>query len=265
MRSPGCGTSRTPRSSQRTLSPTTTSSVAKSTALPAAPAGSRLDRRQLAGARPQVRGEHAHAVRRLDRLERRRRARVDLDRPRALAVPDEVDAEQPAQRERGGQARADRARLPQQVARARPRAGAAGRRSRTSGSRARRTRGRPTSCSVSAEHDRVRAVADRRRRARRRPSMRSCTTVAGRQRAAAPRAHAACRRRRAAACAASGPSDRRAPRRSVRGYARPASRSAAPSRCGSRTARSVCGVLPSSACRSASRATSAGWFSKLAP
>ena len=41
MRSPGCGTSRTPRSSQRALSPTTTSSVAKRTALPAAPQGGR--------------------------------------------------------------------------------------------------------------------------------------------------------------------------------------------------------------------------------
>ena len=50
----------------------------------------------------------------------------------------------------------------------------------------------------------------------------------------------------------------------VRGYgSRRPERRAEPR--GSRTARSVSGVLPSSACRSASRATSAGWFSKLAP
>ena len=36
IRSPGCGTSRTPRSSQRSLSPIVTSSVANTTALPAA-------------------------------------------------------------------------------------------------------------------------------------------------------------------------------------------------------------------------------------
>ena len=116
IRSPGCGTSRTPRSSQRSVSPTVTSSVANRTALPAAPERSGLDARQLAGAGAQVRVEHAGPVRRLDRLERRGRARVDLERPRALAVPDEVDAEQPAQRERGRHARADRARLVEQLA-----------------------------------------------------------------------------------------------------------------------------------------------------
>ena len=151
--------------------------------------GLALDPRQLAGARPQVRAEHTHAIRGLDRLERGRGARVDLDRPRALAVPDEVDAEQPAQGERARQARADRARLAQQVRRARRRAGAAARRSRTSGSRARRTSGRPTSCSVSpsttASTPSPTAAAEHAT-----PSMRSCTTAPGGQRAAAPRAHA---------------------------------------------------------------------------
>ena len=45
MRSPGCGTSRTPRSSQRSVSPTVTSSVAKRTALPAARDAARRRRR----------------------------------------------------------------------------------------------------------------------------------------------------------------------------------------------------------------------------
>ena len=72
---------------------------------------------QLAGAGARMRVEHARSVRGLDRFERRRRARVDLERPRALAVPDEVDAEQPAEAERGRHAGADRARLLQQLGR----------------------------------------------------------------------------------------------------------------------------------------------------
>ena len=141
MRSPGCGTSRTPALQPADAVADDHVLGGEEHRLAGRARGLALDPRQLAGARPQVRAEHAHAVRRLDRLERGRGTRVDLDRPRALAVPDEVDAEQPAQRERARQARADRARLPQQVCRARRRAGAAGRRSRTSGSRARRTPG----------------------------------------------------------------------------------------------------------------------------
>ena len=56
-RSPGCGTSRMPRSSQRSLSPIVTSSVANSTALPAAPRARGFDARQLTGAGAQVRVE----------------------------------------------------------------------------------------------------------------------------------------------------------------------------------------------------------------
>ena len=55
------------------------------------------ERRQAAAASLQVSGEDAHVVRRLDAFERPGRPRIDLDDPGALAVPHEVDAEQPAQ------------------------------------------------------------------------------------------------------------------------------------------------------------------------
>ena len=52
--------------------------------------------RQLTGAGLQVGRKNTGraGANRLDRLERRGRTRVDLDRPGALAVPDDVDAEQ---------------------------------------------------------------------------------------------------------------------------------------------------------------------------
>src|SRR3954471_9151558 len=70
-----------------------------------------LDAWQLTGAGAQMRVEDIHAVRRLDGLERRGWTRVDLDRPRALPVPYEVDAEQSAQLERARQGGADAPRL----------------------------------------------------------------------------------------------------------------------------------------------------------
>ena len=98
MRSPGCGTSRMPRSSQRTLSPMTHVLGGEEHRL-AGRAGGLAPRRR--GSSP------AHARRCAPNTptpyaastasSEAGRARVDLDRPRALAVPDEVDAEQPAQ------------------------------------------------------------------------------------------------------------------------------------------------------------------------
>ena len=263
MRSPGCGTSRTPRSSQRTLSPTTTSSVAKRTALPAARERPASTARQLAGAAAQVRVEDADAVRRLDRLERRGRTRVDLDRPRALAVPHEVDAEQPPQRERARQAGADRARLAQQ------RVALAGRQARRDdvpapAVAADAERALPDELLGDPEHGRIHAVAHRRRRARE-PVDALLHDRPGRQRAAAPLAHAraAAAAQRLAQPAARALGGRRGERRAGTG----ARRRAAPRRAARDRARRAAsaGSLPSSACRSASRATSAGWFSKLAP
>ena len=126
-------------------------------------------------------------VRRGDRLERRGRARVDLDDPGALAVPDEVDAEQPAQAEGGGEVRADR-RPPRGAARR----SAAGSRGGATfphqvNPRAPNAR-RPINCSLTPSSDGGAPVGDGRRRARHAGDAR-LHDVAGAQPPAAPRPH----------------------------------------------------------------------------
>ena len=167
-----------PRAGQRRVSPTRTAPGGEQNCLArgAGRGGSGGDRWQAPGARRHVGGEHADPVRHRDGLERPGRPRVDLDDPRALAVPHEVETpEEPFEREGGRQVRADRPRRDGQRAllllvQPRRHEVAAPASPRPPSARS------PTSCSLmpSTTADRPFATAAAERA---RPATRSCTTT----------------------------------------------------------------------------------------